>query len=381
VMNLFVILDLGAGRIMTQSLATGDADSALGLLRRSERYLLLVFFAAIVIAGIWNHEITDRLFQISDPGLFDEVHVSLILLVLGILPTFAATLARGIFEGLGNFRIANAIQALNYGGLYFFPLVSLLVTNNLAVICSILLLGRALTLIPFYFLGRKKLKEQSRNIKKESLREHYAKSFWFTLIMLTNPIILYFDRLIISANVPPEKVAYYIIPMDLVLRFSLIPNAVYRVLFPVLSKDFDYFNQEKISAVLRGYKWILLAVLGGSIAVIFLGDWFLLHWLGSDYASQSFFFMKVAFVGVAGNALGYIPYTYLQSGPALKWTALMPILSYSVIMGSLALFSSELYQDHLVLAWSARLMVDALGFYLISVYTIRQSQLKVEGRL
>ncbi|MFN7454132.1 MAG: oligosaccharide flippase family protein, partial [Pseudobdellovibrionaceae bacterium] len=162
VMNLFVILDLGAGRIMTQSLATGDADSALGLLRRSERYLLLVFFAAIVIAAIWNHEITDRLFQISDPGLFDEVHVSLILLVLGILPTFAATLARGIFEGLGNFRIANAIQALNYGGLYFFPLVSLLVTNNLAVICSILLLGRALTLIPFYFLGRKKLKEQSR---------------------------------------------------------------------------------------------------------------------------------------------------------------------------------------------------------------------------
>ncbi|MFN7454433.1 MAG: oligosaccharide flippase family protein, partial [Pseudobdellovibrionaceae bacterium] len=53
VMNLFVILDLGAGRIMTQSLATGDADSALGLLRRSERYLLLVFFTAIVVAAIW----------------------------------------------------------------------------------------------------------------------------------------------------------------------------------------------------------------------------------------------------------------------------------------------------------------------------------------
>lgn len=262
----------------------------------------------------------------------------------------------GYLEGKEKFFIINIQRIISSSLIAILPLIFCIWDKNLVFAVYGLLVARIIAmLITFY---------SCRNILLASgLKFHYITfnriikfGSWITISNIISPLMVYFDRFIVSNLLGANKVAYYTAPSEGVARLINLPTALSRVLFPKLSSTDN--NIERMKLENQSYKLIVFSCLPLTIIVILFAKQIMALWMGVEYGGVSAQVLQILMCGFFFNALAQIPFTVLQSKGLAKTTAtvhMFELLPYLII---LYLFSINFGLVGTAWAWTIRVIAD-----------------------
>ncbi len=190
---------------------------------------------------------------------------------------------------------------------------------------------------------------------------------WITVSNIISPVMVYFDRFIVSNVMGAASVAFYTIPSEAVSRLGILPAALSRAIFPKLSNLKDRNDIE--GQIALSYKLASAACLPIVIAAIILAPQIIYFWMGEAYVDNCVPILRILLIGFFFNSIAQIPFASIQSAGKAKTTAL---LHCSEIMPYLLLLYFMI--DHFgiigaAFAWSVRMIIDCIILIVLSLKT------------
>ena len=363
----FGLFDFGLGRALTRMVAArwaGRADADVNSLCSTAAALggaaglaggLLV--ALVALFG-------DRWFDHWSPALMDEARRSLVIVGLGVLPTVLTAVLRGILEGVQRFKVLNAIRVPAGVLLFAAPCVSAGFTPRLDVAVATLVATRWLVLLVLALACRSSVRLSFAAAAKAWVAPLFAFGGWLTVSNVVGPVIVYLDRFIIGALLPPQQLGYYAAPFEMVARLLVLPTSLTGALFPALAQSHGRGDGE--ARALRGQAMRLTAllVIPAALAGALFAEPLLRLWLGDDFAANGSAAMQILLVGFAFNALAQIPMVALHGHGMARATATLHLVELPIYVAVLYALVSTQGLVGAALAWSAR---GALDFVALSL--------------
>src|SRR5262249_55083015 len=144
---------------------------------------------------------------------------------------------------------------------------------------------------------------------------------WMTVASIVGPLIAYIDRFLIGALLSLTAVAYYTTPFDVITRLWVIPWAVSGALFPALAMSLLQDPARAGLLLVRGTKYVFLAVFPIVLSVVIFAPDILRLWLGPAFAQNSTPLLRLFSAGVLVNCLAHMPFTLIQSAGRPDLTA------------------------------------------------------------
>lgn len=172
------------------------------------------------------------------------------------------------------------------------------------------------------------------------------------------------DRFLLAYFRSLTDVAYYSVAMALATLMTIVPGAVTAPLFPAFvrlhaTKGFSQRNQLYRQAL----QAIFLTMTPSAIMVAFLAHPFLGLWAGNHYVRSSIRPFLILLIGAWFNALAQVPYQHLLASGRTALIAkihLIELVPYVILCaGMIVMFGAT----GAALAWSARVIVDAVLFF------------------
>ncbi|HCT9233242.1 flippase [Alcaligenes sp. WGS1538] len=356
------LFDLGISRAVIRAVAMEQGDAE-GIQRILGTSTLLVaassLLAMLVIAG-FNTTLVQWL-SISPELHSDSAHAFSIL--AAILPlVLLSSVWFSYLEGISNFRLLNILRTLSGIFLAVSPLIGVSIQADLSHAVWGLFFGRLLTVVIAYFWGL------PDSPKRYLLRWETSTAValfrfggWLTVSNVISPLMVYFDRFLLSTMNGAKVVAFYTGPAEAISRLLAIPGSVVRVIFPLLSARSGAGHETRLSYLLLSGVCGLIAVVG-----ILLAKWILLLWLGKEFLGAAVPVLQILLVGFFFNSIAQIPYTVIQAAGHSRVTALLHLAEILPYLGLLYLFISQWGVIGAALAWTLRVGVDCLALVLLS---------------
>ena len=185
-----------------------------------------------------------------------------------------------------------------------------------------------------------------------------------TISNIISPMMVYFDRFIISYILGAKNVGYYTAPAEIISRMSIVPTSISRAVFPRLSglSDIAKFKKElKFSYLIMA----LICVPLVAFCLIFSGK-IMYYWLGPQYFIKSSEIFFILLTGFLFNSLAQIPFSAIQSLGKSKITALLhcaEVIPYFLVLYAL---TSHYGLIGTAYAWSIRVIIDFFALFFIS---------------
>lgn len=356
------LFDLGISRAVIRSVAIeqGNLAGIHSILGTSTILVAASSLLALLLICGFNTTLVQWLsispeYQADSARAFSILAVTLPLVLL-------SSVWFSYLEGMSNFRLLNMLRTLSGIFLAVFPLIGVWIHADLSHAVWGLFFGRLLTALIAYIWS---LPGSSR---KYLLRWETATAFtlfrfggWLTVSNLISPLMVYFDRFLLSTMNGAKVVAFYTGPAEAITRLLAIPGSVVRVIFPVLSARSGIGNETRLS-------YLLLCGVCGAISLtgIFLAKWILLLWLGQDFLGDAVPVLQILLVGFFFNAVAQIPYTVIQAAGHSRVTALLHLAEIMPYLGLLYLSINRWGVIGAALAWTIRVGVDCLALILLS---------------
>ncbi len=374
IVGYFSLFDLGLGRAVTQLIA-----SKLG----EEKYKEIspLFWTALTLMLFLGIMGGCFLFMISPWFVYDilnipvelqeETLLAFYLLSLSIPIVVVSTGIIGVLEAYQYFGLINIVRTplgiLNFLG----PLFILPYSNSISSIVAVLVLGRSLSVLMYFWICSVKIKDIHFPIKieKKLLRPLLSFGGWMTVSNVIAPLMFYLDRVVIANLMSIIDVAYYSIPQDMVSKLSAIPTALLGVLFPAFStalvcdriKVTEYFQKSVLFLLLVLFPLIFFLAL-------FSKEIFTL-WLGMEYdASKSSEVMIILLAGAFINAFARLPYTLIQSDGRPDITAKLHLVELFPYVIALWVCVTYFGIVGAAIAWSVRIIIDMLLLHYVIYY-------------
>jgi O-antigen/teichoic acid export membrane protein len=363
------IFDLGLGRALThaiaQRLGLGRAHEIRALVGRTAQFMLLLSLAGAALIAVispWAGTIMTK----GRPDLTEQARNMFLIVALGMPAVILSNGARGALEAYERFGNVSIVRALTGISTYLVPYVALTMTHRVDVIVLALVVGRYIGTAAFAIsLAREPdLKTGDRAIAGGGVGELLRFGGWMTVSNTVSPLMTNMDRFLVSSVTGVAQVAYYTTPFDMVTRLFVIPEAVFGVLFPRMTRSLHGDGQEAE----RLYQ-LSLKILGGlmfavSIAFIGGGHLFLTLWLNPDFATKSGLIMSLLSIGMFLNSVARPPFNLVQARGRSDLTAKLHLvelpLYFGLVFGALHLFGVM----GAAIAWLVRI---ALDFVLLSL--------------
>ena len=265
----------------------------------------------------------------------------------------------GTLEGRSRFGILNVIQAAGAVLTQFVPLiVSYLHGPQLGWLIPAAILSRGVSTVPLVWAaGRSVPISKPRLPSRRIAKQLFGYGAWVAVTNFISPILETADRLIIGGIVGAANLAYYTIPFNLATKVSIMPAALARTIFPLLSyEQADGAGKLATKSVLA-----LIAVLTPIIVIgIIIMRPFLTLWLGAESASHSYAVGVIILAGVWMNSLAFVPFAQLQGQSRPDIVAkfhLAELLPFLVLLWiGLKYYGIE----GAAIAWSVRAGADAI---------------------
>jgi O-antigen/teichoic acid export membrane protein len=363
--------DLGLSRALIRQVAI-SVDEAGHLKRLMGTTTSFVFVVSVAIAAIiaaCASTLADYL-SISPAHRTDAIN-AFYWLALSVPPYLLSLVGVGYFEGKEAFNVVNIVRcasgALNaaagVAAVYFVP--------SLAAVVAALCMSRWLSCIAVFYLYRSDINRRDHVVRPAlltfdggTLRASLSYGGWLTVSNVVGPVMIYFDRFVLSHLAGAQVLAFYTIPAEVISRLSLFPASISRALFPRLSK-----RRQTASADRRVGVLLTLLSLALTIAPVFLfAEELLRVWMGPDYGAGPALVLRVLLVGFFFNALAFSPFTDLQARGHSKVTALIHAAEVVPYLGALILLTSAYGITGTAIAWSVRTFVD---FVVMETYARR----------
>uniref|UniRef100_UPI0012506048 flippase n=2 Tax=Acinetobacter ursingii TaxID=108980 RepID=UPI0012506048 len=267
-------------------------------------------------------------------------------------------------EGLEKFGNISIQRTISSSLLALLPLVFCWFNATLVNAIWGLVVGRTLSLILTFFICKKMILNSGLRFYKSIFKRLITFGGWLTLSNIISPIMVYFDRFVISNVMGASRIAFYTAPAEGVARLSNIPFALARALFPKLSNSQDATEKKRLEQ--QSYFLVSLVCLPIVILAILLSDSIMTIWMGSEYAGTASNVLKILLIGFLFNALAQIPYALLQSQGKSKTTALIHISEVLPYLFLLFFLTFHYGVIGTAFAWTVRTLVDLIILFILS---------------
>lgn len=313
----FGILDFGIGAALTRALAerigTPEEAEAPALVVTSLTMLTLtslVGAAGLFACVPW---FLDRVLHVPADLLPEATLAFEALAASGPLIVLSASLW-GILAAYQRFRVVNLvnipISAMYYAG----PLLVLLVRDSLVgVILALAAVRLAQTAICLLLALRliPALRHRPR-IELRLLRDLLRIGAWVTVSNTLAPLMIYVDRFLVGATASLTAVSYYVTPVDLVWRLTILPFAIGTTLFPAVATSHARMPERLRALTRTSLLTIVVLVFPACVTIVGFGHELMALWLGAEFAAKSDTVLVIVGVGVFFSCIAVPPGTVLD---------------------------------------------------------------------
>jgi O-antigen/teichoic acid export membrane protein len=360
-LGYFNFFDLGLARATANRIArlrdAPDADreqvfwTALGL------NTMFGVLGGLVLYGVAGFALS-RFFKMPEPMRVEVLSTLPWLAVAIPLATVSGVLV-GALEGRERFGLVNALQV--FGSILFqtVPLaVAYLHGPDLTWLIPAAILARGFSVVPLAVAAAHAVPVRfRRGPRRRLVRPLLGYGGWITITGLANPILETLDRVLIGGILGAAAVTYYTVPYELSSRFRILPGALTRSLFPRMSAQTreEASRQAEDSLTMLAVVMTPLIVFGILIMRPFLGVW-----VGHHFSVRAAPVGELLLVGIWLNSLAFLPYTQLQAQGRPDLVAKFHALELVPFIGLLWAAVSNFGLLGAAMAYTLRVVIDAL---------------------
>jgi O-antigen/teichoic acid export membrane protein len=275
---------------------------------------------------------------------------------------------RGILEALQRFRIVNLIRIPLSIFSFVGPLLVLPYSRSLVPVIALLVGARLFGCAVHVWACFYTVPALYRNPSLDGSFIIPLARFggWMTVNNIIGPLLSYADRFLIGALVSVSAVAYYSAPVDMVLRLTVVPLAVVGVLFPAFTMSLNQDPSRAGVLLSRGLKYVFFVIFPVVLVIVTFAPEGLRLWLGPTFSLNGASVLRWVAAGAFVNALSTLPFVLIQSAGRPDITAWVLIGELPVYWGSLWLMTRWLGIDGAAMAWTGRLVVEAIIVFILS---------------
>lgn len=259
-------------------------------------------------------------------------------------------------EGHEEFANVNIQKVISSVLIFLLPVMFCMYKANLIFAITGLVIGRLFSFILTLIICRKIIFESGLVFEKKVFKRFIKFGGWLTVSNIISPIMVYFDRFLISNIMGASKVAFYTAPAEAVARLTNIPSSLSRALFPKLSFSTDIIEKKKLEKI--SYLIVSLICLPITIFCYIFSEVILTMWLGVEYSGVAASVFQILLVGFYFNAVAQIPYSLLQAKGNSKITAFIHIAEIIPYILLLYTLTKEMGVYGTAIAWTLRCIID-----------------------
>ncbi len=304
ILGYFSVLDLGLGRAVTKSvseaLALGDDERVPRIFWSA----LVVQIGIGILGGIcllvatpW---LVHHLLHVPAP-LTQEARWSLYFAAIGFPLVLISSSVVGLIQAAQRIDLSTAVQSPMSVAQFLLPLICVHWWPSLPVMIGIMLAVRAASMFLLCGIGWRLFPHiaRDRRFMAQECRRLLGFGGWVTVSNLISPLLVYLDRLMISALLTLSFVAYYSVPADAVYRMLIIPSSLMTALFPIFSSMEKMPDRERQQQLINRTVKLILMTLGIPITlmILFAPDIMQL-WMGAEFAQHSTLVLRIMLVGI-----------------------------------------------------------------------------------
>jgi O-antigen/teichoic acid export membrane protein len=325
----------------------------------------LLVAAAALFPQFWLHRVPKE--------LQSEVVNTVALVALSIPAVVFTAALRGVLEGFQEFRILNLIRIPAGIAMFLAPCLTAAFSPRLDLAVVALALTRIVFLVVHAKACWKLCPLNVRAFNRQWLRPLLTFGGWATVSNTVGPVIVYLDRFVIAALMPPAAVGYYSAPFEVVSRLLILPMALCGAMFPALARIGSQDHEARRQLQRKGLWTILIVVVPIAVGGMISAEFLLRIWLGESFSREGALPMQILLVGFAFNAVSQLPFAILHSLGRTRETALLHLAEFPVYVVVLVWLVQEFGLAGAATAWTLRALFDILALSVILKCVSRQS--------
>ncbi len=318
VIGYFAFIDLGLGRATTkyvaQSLGRGELDHIPHYVWTTVFMQCLLGLAGAVFFVCLTPVLVEHILKIQ-PQFIGEAKTAFIIMGLALPIILLSSLFRGVLEAAQRFDLVNVIKIPVSISFYVLPLIGWLLKMRLPGIVILMVAARAASLAAWIFFCLKVLPVLRSRIvfHRATVKTLISFGGWVSLSSILFTVTNSADRFLIGSLLSVTDVTYYSAPLEVVMRFGIIPGSLSLILFPTFSSLAGSKAEDRSKELFaRSVKYVFLGVGPLVLLFVFYARPFLRLWLGPEFAQRSTLVFQILAVGFLITSLAGIPFNYLQ---------------------------------------------------------------------
>ena len=377
VIGYFSLFDLGLGtattKLVAEKLGARREDEVPRLLKTV--VVMLGFLGAAgtaIVLGLSSWLVTSAM---KVPAILQkETLQSVHLLAFAIPLVILTTCYRGTLEAYQRFDLVNVVR-IPLGLLTFFgPLVVLTYSKSLVPVTVVLIVFRGISMIIYRKQCRSILPSGTTGADwKDELRPLLAYGSWVTVSSIISPVMVYFDRFLISAYVSVAAVAYYAMPFEIVTKLWVVAGALVGVLFPAFSATVKNDRSGTVRLLSRAWAVLFIAIFPVVMIGTTLAHECLDLWLGRAFADNSQYVLQVLTAGVFINCFAQIAFALVQSAGRPDVTAKAHLFELPLYLLSLWWLIRTYGVLGAAIAWLLRIIIDSTILFYFTIRIVPES--------
>jgi O-antigen/teichoic acid export membrane protein len=360
--GIFSIFDFGIGRSLTRSIAEllteGKAMEAATLARSGMAALTVLGTIGgcvmAVLAHIWVNS-----GHVIAPALRPEVLDALYVLCLSAPIVILSAALWGVIAAYQQFRSANLVNVPIMAMYYIGPLIALRFYNSLVGVLAVLALCRVVMALCYWRICLRAMPElRQARLDLKKLKPVLRMGGWMTASNITWPILTYVDRFIIASVLSAAATGYYSTPLDLVMRFNLIPIAIMNTAYPAMAASYRHDPVNTQALFRRSLVSVAGVLFPACLLCVALSHWILTLWLGADFAAHATVVLRWLGVGILLSSVDNVVSGLLDGIGKASVNAKFSFVELAVYIPVLIVLVRTTGIEGAAIAWAFRCMVD-----------------------
>jgi O-antigen/teichoic acid export membrane protein len=350
------IFDLGLSRALTREIAMNIGNNDLITQGTNTAFTLIVILSAI--AGILVFTTSDLLVGLIGVSAqyYHDVLVGIKWLSASLITLLINNIWWAYFEGFSQFKTLSIVKIGANVLIIVLPCLTIQLSPTFTMLMLGLFFARLIVLVGSYFWLNSQFKI-SLTYHKDSAKRLFNFGGWFTVSTVIGPIMVYFDRFMLSYVLGAKSVAFYTAPSELVVRMLSLPSAVGRTLFARLSNT-PKGNEHIIYWLGMASLGLMTTIIAGPLFVF--AEPLLVLWLGEAFRGESAKVFQILLIGFVINAIAQIPFANLQAKGQAKLIAILHCVETIPYLILLYILTSKYGLIGVAWSWTLRILADTL---------------------
>ncbi len=362
--GVFSILDLGVGQALTRALSerigAGQREGEAELVAGAIAVLAALSGTACLVVWFGVPTLVQNILNVPEALQAEATTAIRVLVVAAPLVVVNAALW-GVLAAHQKFRAANLVT-IPVGIFYYLgPVLALLVWDSLVAVMLTLVACRLANTLSYAMLIRPLVPGLWRRPRLAPVLPLMRIGGWMTVSGILTQMLLYTDRFLIGSLLTLAAVAYYATPLDLVMRFWILPVAVAQALLPALASSFRTLPAETVTLLRRGALLIGVIVLPACLVLVAFAHPILQLWLGTAFADGGAGVMRILGVGILFSCVAFAPGSLIDAIGRPDVTAKFALAQVVVFLPLSALMLLRFGIEGAAMVWSLRAAVDCAG--------------------